>query len=217
MVYSSNNISMVIEIFLLKTENNSKIIQLFLNEIQIKKHKMSSTTPRRTPSNYSDYTWVNGFKDFFTFLKENFLFSITFFIYHSCIFYILIASYNRRMSPLQKEICPKLNHTNYYNGHEFLPIPDGDLQTIYNKVINHVRTHKSTFVEDLVALASPATTEQAEAAVQMNGEFFIHPYYTVAPCKPVEPNNNLMIGAFVYLGVFTLFLVYITSPYSKKY
>lgn len=179
-----------------------------------------STEALPTPSKKSiedGYTWVTGFKDFFVFLKDHFLFSITFIVFHSCIFYILVASYNRRMPIHQKRICPQLNHSNYYNGYEFRPLPEGDLQSIYNKVINHVRSHKSTFVEDLVALASPATLEQAEAAIQIKGEFFIHPYDTVAPCHPVEQNDELMIGAFVYLGLFTIFLVYVTSPFSKQY
>lgn len=179
---------------------------------------MSVTPSRRTPANEQSYTWVDGFKDFGRFLASYPLFSITFFIFHSCIFYVLVSSYNRRMAPIQRQICPiiKDNHTHYYNGHEFLPVPDGDLVTVYDKVINHVRAHKSTFVEDLVAIAS-ATTEQVEAAVQMKGEFFVHYYYTVETCEQIEPNQNLMIGAFAYLGLYTLFLIYIVSPFSNQY
>lgn len=180
---------------------------------------MSSRPSHSTPAKYQNYTWVDGFKDFFVFVKENFLFTITFIVFHSFIAYTLVASFNKRMEPIQQEICPNLkNQTHYYDGVHWNLKPEGDLESIYNRIIGQVRSHRSLFVEDLLAIASPASLEQAEAAIELKGEYFIHKYRAVIPCQPeIKSNDGLLTVALIYLVAFAIYLVYLTSPYGKKY
>lgn len=174
---------------------------------------------RQSPTNYHNYCWVDGFKDFFNFIKERPVFTLTFIVFHSFIAYTLVGSFNSRIEKFQEAYCPQFeNHTDqYFNGRDWLPNPSGDLDSIYQQIIGKVRSHKTLLIEDLALIAEPATLEQAEAAIQIKHEYIIHPYRAVVPCQPkIKSNDGFLTVALMYVIGFAIFLVYMTSPYGKR-
>ncbi|OHS99562.1 hypothetical protein TRFO_33979 [Tritrichomonas foetus] len=94
-------------------------------------------------------------------------------------------------------------------------MPEGDLLELYNRLYPKIKSSRNVFFEDLEALAYPASLEEAKAAVQIKGEFFVHPYRAIIPCKTESTDaSGLLVCSLIYIISFAAFLAYLVSPFG---
>lgn len=151
----------------------------------------------------------------FLHIQMNLLSWCSIILFHISIASPLLLSYNKRLSVAQKEICPKLlnQHSEYYNGTNWLPVPDGDLKSAHSLLIEKIRSHRSTFVEVLTNMNPSIPIDLAEAAIEMNGEYFISKYRSVLPCKSVGNIERFEVTAIfgmIFSFLFAVFIYYYT-------
>ena len=181
----------------------------------------SSRSSSVTRDDHNDYTWVTGFADVLQLIRTYPLFTVGFLLFVGFIGSQLIYSHVIRQREIQQSICSVFpeHKGEFFNGTDWLMAPEVNLQEIHDRIVGEVASYSNVLLEDLAEIVSPIPLEQALAALQIKGEFFVHPTYrTVMSCAPIFPSiTNPTAGIFGVTSIvigFSILLIYLFGPFG---
>ncbi|OHT10903.1 hypothetical protein TRFO_19704 [Tritrichomonas foetus] len=182
------------------------------------------TTTSRTPtpalqqSIFENETWVDGFTDLFTLIKENKIRAACFLFYILSIAMILLHTHNKNMLSINDINKRAADHPGeYYNGTAWVQNPSSDLVDVYEKVINDIKPKKYIFVEKLAIIAESHgfTLEEVEAAIQIKNEYTIHKYGVAVQINEYQFMNLRPLFDLMIIVFISAYIIYYTSPYYQ--